>query len=287
MRRSYLIIGCLLLGALLLSIYVLSQMYTKVEIPTQEKLQSLLQLEQIAPTPSSSYASIPYLLHVTYKDLEKIPSKVYANLNQYAPDYELRLYDDQSGLQLIDTYFHPSVHQAFLRVRKGAHKADLLRYCILYVFGGVYLDVKTVLVRPLRELVHSPTRRDVTLYLVSDYCDEYAFVCRPRIYNGIMASVPRNPYFLQLIYNFVETHFVMYYHQFIRQCFLLLEEELEEPVQIGRPLQGKHNQVYLFKQHCTRQAKDCPDGLDRYGYCCYVYDRDQVAFKVRYSDFPW
>jgi len=284
MRRSY-IIGSLLVGALLLSIYLLSQVYTSVEIPTKEKLQTLVQLDQIPPSPPRAH--IPYLLHMTYKDLKKIPPKVYANLQQYAPEYEVRLYDDQSGLKFLDTYFHPIVRQAFLRVRKGAHKADLLRYCILYIFGGVYLDVKTVLVRPLRELFHHPAHRDITLYLVSDYCDEYALMCLPRIYNGIMATIPRNPFFLQLIHNFVQTRIVMYYHQFIRQCFLLLEEEVTEPVEIGKPLQGKTNQVYLFKQQCTRQAKDCPDGLDRYGYCCYIYDRDQVAFKVRYSDFPW
>lgn len=286
MRRSY-IIGGLLFGVLLLSIYLLSQVYTSVEIPTKEKLETLIQLDRLASSPPSSDVAIPYLLHMTYKDLKKIPPKVYANLRRYAPEYELRLYDDPSGLQFLDTYFHPIVRHAFLRVRKGAHKADLLRYCILYVFGGVYLDVKTVLIRPLRELFHHPARKDITLYMVSDYCDAYALMCLPRIYNGIMASVPRNPFFLQLIYNFVQTRMVMYYHQFIRQCFLLLEEEVDEPIEIGKPLQGKQNQVYLFKQQCTRQAKDCPDGLDRYGYCCYIYDRDQVAFKVRYSDFPW
>merc|ERR1711879_743902 len=57
---------------------------------------------------------------------------------------------------------------------------------------------------------------------------------------------------------------------------------------------------YMFREHCTKEPSDCPDGLDRYGQCCYVYDGDSPegvdvlwigpeekrVFKVRYADYP-
>jgi hypothetical protein len=251
-------------------------------------MQSMLltpPVDTLPPPPSR----IPYRLMMTYKNLEYIPQKVYDNLKQYAPEYTLDLYDDAAALAFFDAYFHPIVREAFLRTKKGAHKADLLRYCLMYIHGGVYMDVKTVLIRPLRDLVHHPSRTDVTLYLIVDYEDplQISMSKYPGIYNGILASIPRNPFFLQLIYNFVETKIVWYYLIFVRQCYMLLEDELVEPVALGKTLQGKNNRIYLFKQHCTRDANMCPDGLDRYFQCCYIYDQNERAFKVRYSDFPW
>lgn len=262
--------------------------WTILHSANSEHMQSLILRPDYYPAQQVSSSSlIPYRLLMTYKDLSLIPSKVYSNLQQYAPEYTLQLYDDATGLAFLEQYFHPIVRQTFLRTKKGAHKADLLRYCLIYIFGGVYMDIKTVLIRPLRELVHDPRRSDVTLYLILDNDEPRSWFKYPGVYNGILASVPRNPFFLQLIYNFIETKVVWYYLIFVRQCFLLLEEELLEPMAFGRPLQGKNNRIYLFKQHCTRNADMCPDGLDRYRYCCYIYDKDEKAFKVRYSDFPW
>ena len=37
-------------------------------------------------------------------------------------------------------YLISSVKETFRKL-KGAHKADLFRYCYLYKFGGIYLDI--------------------------------------------------------------------------------------------------------------------------------------------------
>ena len=46
----------------------------------------------------------------------------------------------------------PEYVSVFRRLH-GAHKADLFRYAVLYVHGGVYMDIKIKLVRPLEEVV--------------------------------------------------------------------------------------------------------------------------------------
>ena len=37
--------------------------------------------------------------------------------------------------------------------KQGAHKADLWRYCVLYIHGGVYMDIETVLMRSIDEIL--------------------------------------------------------------------------------------------------------------------------------------
>lgn len=51
----------------------------------------------------------------------------------------------------------------------------------------------------------------------------------------------------------------------------------------------KHNipNIYLFQERCSKNSKLCKDGLDKYGLCCWVYDKNKKIFKTRYSDYPW
>lgn len=56
-------------------------------------------------------------------------------------DCEYKLYNDQTGRALIKNNFNDSVLGAYDRLIPYAYKADLLRYCILYLHGGWYMDL--------------------------------------------------------------------------------------------------------------------------------------------------
>ena len=66
------------------------------------------------------------------------------------------------GYDFLKKYFNKKVLDKFNNLT-GAHKADLWRYCILFLNGGIYLDIKTVLRKPLSEIF---TRED-TWYTVA------------------------------------------------------------------------------------------------------------------------
>ena len=51
------------------------------------------------------------------------------------------------------TNFRKDVLQAYLTLIPGAFKADLWRYCVLYIEGGVYVDADTICELPLNDWI--------------------------------------------------------------------------------------------------------------------------------------
>jgi mannosyltransferase OCH1-like enzyme len=58
------------------------------------------------------------------------------------PEINFYLYDDQDCREFIKSNFDHTVIDAFDILKPGAYKADLWRYCILYQYGGAYIDIK-------------------------------------------------------------------------------------------------------------------------------------------------
>ena len=88
--------------------------------------------------------SIPLHIYQTWKDNDLPPKMkksveylIYAN-----PEFKHQLYTDNQCRDFIKTHFHKDVLDAYDNLRPGAYKADLWRYCILYIKGGIYLDIK-------------------------------------------------------------------------------------------------------------------------------------------------
>lgn len=63
-----------------------------------------------------------------------------AKLNQMYPDCEYTLYNQTTLFDFIMKNFDSDVGLAFQKIKPYAFKADLGRYCLLYVHGGYYFD---------------------------------------------------------------------------------------------------------------------------------------------------
>ena len=68
---------------------------------------------------------------------------------QFNPNYAYFLYDDDDCHAFIKKHFDDRVYNAYCRIIPGAFKADLWRYCILYIYGGVYCDIDTICMHSL------------------------------------------------------------------------------------------------------------------------------------------
>ena len=223
---------------------------------------------------------IPKIIVSTYFDKTKIPNKVYKNIKKYALDYKLLIYDDEEIAKFLNKYYDKKVLNAFLSLNRGAHKADLFRYCYLYKFGGIYLDIKTELIKDINQIFNKP---NVGLYTVLS-------MHKGTIYQGIIASKPNNPIFLKLIDYIVNIKKpIKKYFEFTEDFYRKIISDYKIKNVIGGYYGDPYNKfnLYLFQEKCTRNAQDCKDGLDKYRRCCYVYDNDNKIIKTRYSDYPW
>jgi len=65
----------------------------------------------------------------------------------------MKLYDDADMEAFIKDNYNDTIYKCYKKLKVGASKADLWRYCILYKYGGVYLDMDATIVRSLDEII--------------------------------------------------------------------------------------------------------------------------------------
>ena len=243
--------------------------FKKTEIENGFKLLQQENLEELDTT------YIPLILWQTYVDKTKIPQKVLDSIKKCAPEYEHHILDDAESEVFIKKYFKPYVLETF-HILKGAHKADLIRYCLLYVYGGLYMDIKTELIKPLREIF---TRNKNIMYTVIDL--------DVSIYQGIICSPPRNPFFLSLIRFMISHKKPPFYHIFCKDFRNTMVLDLIDKKFHPGLNRGYSMDYFLFKEKLV-DPKECHDGTDRYGFCSFIHDENgRKIFKTRTSDYPW
>ena len=100
---------------------------------------------------------IPKIIHQTvadYSDLHPYFAKNIESLKYMNPDYEFRIYDDRDISEFIKSNYSANVLGYFYKLNPiyGPAKADFFRYLLMYKIGGIYLDIKSTIIRPLSEL---------------------------------------------------------------------------------------------------------------------------------------
>lgn len=93
--------------------------------------------------------------------------QIFINEDDTMPDFPLAIQENIRSVQvwypeadyklwcrseleiLISENFEPAVLQAFQSLKSFAYKADLARYCLAYLFGGLYIDVGIRLFQPI------------------------------------------------------------------------------------------------------------------------------------------
>lgn len=78
----------------------------------------------------------------------------------FSPTFEYRFMDNDDCLSFIAENFPGDIHEAFLKLKVGAAKADFWRLLVLEKAGGVYMDVDAHFVWPL-PLIIKPGDREL------------------------------------------------------------------------------------------------------------------------------
>ena len=133
----------------------------------------------VVPHENTLIPKIVHLIWVGPKTPPPVFNRCVESIKKHMPDWELKIWTDADlpKLKLVNQQYYDE------ETNYGA-KADILRYEILYQFGGTYLDVDFVVTQPLDILNHAyefytcmmPSRTKASV-----------------ITNGIIASVPGHP----------------------------------------------------------------------------------------------
>lgn len=106
--------------------------------------------------------SIPKSIYQTYPS-RKLPEAVNENIRRIKklnPGWTYKLYDDKEIEFFIRTYYGEALLNIYLKInpRYGAARADFFRYLLIYMVGGVYLDIKSSIATPLDSILSSSDR---------------------------------------------------------------------------------------------------------------------------------
>lgn len=107
---------------------------------------------------------IPKVIYQTWETKELHPNCISARdqIQKLNPEYKIILYDSMERDQFIRYNFDEHTYKCFSQLNIGASKADFWRYCILYINGGVYLDLDADITRSLDDLIQEDDQCIIT-----------------------------------------------------------------------------------------------------------------------------
>lgn len=127
------------------------------------------------------------------KDLPPYLKNIYEKMKEMNPEMNHHLYDDEMCAEYIKSNFDKRVYDAYNTLIPDSYRSDLWRFCILYVNGGIYYDIKFSCVNNFKFIALTEDEflakdRGVKMYG----------------YSGIIASKPNNPLLKNCIYGIVD-----------------------------------------------------------------------------------
>jgi len=249
----------------------------KVQIHSLEESESVELLFSMdnALVCQSEY-DIPFKVFAVGLNEQKIPRVICQTLNQRVttcmhfktilniqmlnPEYVYEFFNARDRKRFIVEHFDNDVLDTYDGLVSGAFKADLFRYCWLYIKGGIYMDCKMIQRIPWRDMIEP---------------EDSFYLCQDRIPNAyqncVIAACSKQPDLLKCI----------------SECVKRFQAKINHRVSFGSLY---HTGPYLFhhcmQQHSTKAAfrgsfRDL--SYDKTGIFCKK--TDVLLFNVWFKDY--
>lgn len=194
-------------------------------------------------------------------------------LKTYANDFDVQLFNDKAAFNFMSEHF-PSCLQTYVNFELGAHRADLWRYCILYKYGGLYMDIKVV---PQVNLTRfSGTHDKYTWFAVLDSS-------RMDIFNAIIATPPHNPIIYECIQHILRNPTPRWYMQYCHYLLMLIEANYNIQLRAGI-YERRDDRVILLQEFC----RIVDENGDKMGLSCKIFNSShEHVFDSRDPGYPW
>ena len=128
---------------------------------------------------------------ILINDTNKLPDEFpefhnicYLQIKKLYPDEEYHLYSGEELEEIIQNNFYADVFTAYKKLKPYACKADLARLCLLYLYGGLYVDLNLYFINviPNLDVLEFFAFRDVSKMSVQSWS----------VQNGIIYSLPKS-----------------------------------------------------------------------------------------------
>lgn len=217
-------------------------------------------------------------LWLTYDNLDRIPKYVKDRFKTFGKGLQIIYVDDKKGLQFLKENYGDAYVNRFNAFKKGAHKADLLRYAILYKYGGIYMDIKTVPTKPILECFDLQKKTTILS------------IMNNTIFQGILVFPQQSPEIKKMLDLCMQTGIDVInkdYLVFTRQAYTILQNRTKnKKLKCGDNIMDDNTTLTLYREH--NDTSRCKSRTDRYGYCIYILDKDDNTICMgRDPSFPW
>ena len=130
-------------------------------------------LYNIPSSVSSNSSSIPFVLYKTGEpEEENLPQEIkdlFRTIEKENINLKIQYFSDKGRLDFIKDHFDNNVVEAYKKLKPGAYRADLFKYCVLYINGGIYGDLTQTYLEPFSEFIDLENDEIV---LVRDYVNQ-------------------------------------------------------------------------------------------------------------------
>ena len=138
---------------------------------------------------------IPKIIYQTWKSKELNPTidKLRDSWKDKNPEFEYVYFDDSDILEFLSLNFDERVIKCYKRITNGSLKADFFRYCVIYIQGGLYIDVDISCDKPLKDMFNFD---EINFITATDNCRVQR---SDRIYQGFLGGEAQCKVFKMMI----------------------------------------------------------------------------------------
>ena len=155
---------------------------------------------------------IPLICYTTWHN-KNLPTNMGTNWNlliKNNSEITFKLYDETECRLFIEKYFDKDVVDAYDKLAPSSYKSDLWRFCILYINGGIYIDIKYNCVNGFK-LIDFCNKEHFCMDRTNSINEKWWNENEQGIYTAIITCKPRNKVLRQCIHSIVENTECNYY----------------------------------------------------------------------------
>lgn len=212
------------------------------------------------------------LVQTWHSDASKLPPRVVRTARAFAPGFVHSYYSDARCIDFLRKNFGETYVRKFHELKLGPHKADLFRYCYLYLKGGVYMDIDMEPMVSVRQIMVGVPPGTLVTCLEAN---------RAGVFQAFIATPPGHPIFKTLIAEFFSSRVrggsPPSYTHFTRHMGQVLAGWRGAKLTTGLQTLRDGSRLYLFHERAA------PPGAALPGY--YVMKGPVAVFRSRYPNY--